>query len=248
MNIHVLDTETTGLDPESDRVVELAAVLVCAMPRAAPDATWDWEIGEPVASLVKPHRPISFEAMGVHHITEADVANAPDLGPAIDLVLTPFWGETVDVIAAHNAKFDKPFLPPLKDKRWVCTWRCARHVWPDAPSYGNGSLFYWLGGARPAQGHAHGAGFDATMTAFILVKLLAERSVDDLLALSRKAVLLKKVGFGKHFGQLWADVPGSYLEWASKQDFEADEKFTIKSEIARRKKAAETQDDLPNDL
>ena len=75
------------------------------------------------------------------------------------------------------------------------------------------------------------------MTAFILTKLLDERTVEALLKLSTKAVLLKKVSFGKHFGQLWTEVPDSYLDWAVRQDFEPDEKFTIKSEIARRKDA-----------
>ena len=69
------------------------------------------------------------------------------------------------------------------------------------------------------------------------MRLLTERSIEELLKLSKKAVVLKKVGFGKHFGMLWADVPGSYLEWASRQDFDPDIKFTVQHEIARRKSA-----------
>jgi DNA polymerase-3 subunit epsilon len=65
--------------------------------------------------------------------------------------------------------------------------------------------------------------------------LLAERTVDELLKLSTKAVVLRTVGFGKHFGKLWAETPIDYLEWAQKQDFDADVKFTIKHELARRK-------------
>jgi exodeoxyribonuclease X len=76
------------------------------------------------------------------------------------------------------------------------------------------------------------------MTAHILCRLLAERSVDELLKLSTKAVVLKKVGFGKHRGQLWTDVPDSYLTWASGQDFEPDVKFTVKTELARRAAAS----------
>ena len=52
--------------------------------------------------------------------------------------------------------------------------------------------------------------------------------------LSTKAVVLRKVGFGKHFGSLWADVPLDYLEWCARQDFDPDVKFTVKSELARR--------------
>jgi DNA polymerase-3 subunit epsilon len=65
--------------------------------------------------------------------------------------------------------------------------------------------------------------------------LLQERTLDELLRLSTKAVVLKKVGFGKHFGRLWTEVPEDYLGWGARQDFDPDVKFTIKSEIARRR-------------
>lgn len=229
MNIHVIDTETTGLDPATCRVVEVAAVEV---ENSAGDAPWS--VGVPVSSFVNPQCPIPPEASGIHHIVDEDVAGAPWLGVAISKIL-PEWERVVDVVAAHNAKFDKPFLPPLKDKRWICTWRCAMHCFPDAPSFANGSLFYWLGFKRGPVAQPHRAAYDAWMTAHILCRLLDDHSVDDLLKLSRKAVVLKKVSFGKHFGQLWAEVPDSYLAWCSgKDDFDPDVKFTVKTELARR--------------
>ncbi len=228
--IHVVDCETTGLDSEKDRVVEVAAVQVTA------DECGGWMIGEPASSLVNPQCPIPPETSGIHHIVDEDVIGAPWLGDALKIVLTPIWETSVDVVAAHNAKFDKGFLPPLKDKRWLCTWRCAMHVWPDAPSFSNGSLFYWLGFRRGANPPApHSAGFDAWMTAHILCRLLEERSVDDLLKLSRKAVLLKKIHFGMHRGKLWTEIDIGYLKWADGQkDMDPDIKFTVKSELARR--------------
>ena len=81
----------------------------------------------------------------------------------------------------------------------------------------------------------HSAGFDTFVTARVLSKMLTMRSFDNLVDLSNRPVLLKKVGFGKHFGQLWIDVPHDYLQWADRQDFDADVKFTVKSEISRRR-------------
>lgn len=229
MIIHVIDAETTGLDPDKDRVIELAAVQLHYLEE--PTHVAITPLG---SSFVNPRVPIPPEITGINHITDEDVAGAPDLGEAIDQVLTPFWRESVDIVAAHNAKFDKDFLPPLKDKRWICTYRCAMHVWEDAPSFKNASLFYWRGFKRIEPVEAHRAAYDALLTAHLLQALLAERTVDDLLKLTRKAVLLKTVRFGKHAGTLWKDVPADYLRWASGQDFDADVKFTIKSEIARR--------------
>lgn len=232
MIIHVVDVETTGLDPAKDRVVELAAVqLLCLEDPTLPS------INPFGSTFVNPRCAIPPEVTAVHHIIELDVAGAPDLGEAIDYVLTPFWRETVDIVAAHNARFDRDFLPPLKDKRWVDTYRCALHLWPDAPSFKNAALYYWRGFKRIEPVEAHRASYDALLTAHILREMLAERTVDELLRLSTKAALLRKVKFGKHAGMLWAEVPSDYLSWAARQDFDdADVKFTVKSEMARRAK------------
>lgn len=235
MRLHVIDTETTGLDPATDRVVEIAAIEVreVEVDGAEPRAP-RWAIGPGDASFVKPGVLISFEAMGVHHIIESDVADAPELGEALDRVLTPFWRETVDIVVGHNCRFDRDMLLPLREKRWLDTYRCSLHIWPDAPNHKNAVLYYWLGFPRPALVNAHSALFDARLTANILCRLLAERSVDELLHLSTKAAVLKKVGFGMHFGKLWTEVPTGYLEWARGQDFDPDVKFTVKTELARR--------------
>ena len=226
--IHVLDCETTGLEPLADRIVELAMVEVLD----------EFLIGESLSTFVKPHKLIPPEATAVHHIIDSDLIGAPDLGPAITMLLGSELGEGADILAAHNARFDRDFLPQLKGKRWIDTWRCAMHVWPEAPNYQNGTLYYWLGFPRIEGAMTHRALFDATMTARILIRLLGMRTVAELLKLSTKAVLQTKVGFGKHHGQLWTEVPSSYLAWAKGQDMDPDVKFTVKSEIARRDAAA----------
>ena len=221
--ITVIDVETTGLDPEVDRVVEISAVQV-------EENQAGWSIGRGLSSRVNPGRLIPPEASAIHHILDQDVAFAGSLENA----MVSFGLDSAGIIAGHNCRFDRAFLPTLHDRQWIDTWRCAMHVWQDAPSFGNCVLFYWLGIPRLDDVAPHSALFDARVTAHVLCRLLAERSLDDLLRLSMKAVILKKVGFGKHFGSLWTEVPTDYLQWASKQDFEPDVKFTIKVELARR--------------
>ena len=178
--IWVIDTETTGLDPQRDRCVELAAVEIIgfAVDGVAP-LSGQWRIGAATSSFVNPRIPIPSEASGVHHIVDIDVENAPDLGEAIERVLGSFWRDSDEVIAGHNCRFDRDFLPPLREKRWLDTYRAALHVWPDAPNFKNGTLFYWRGEKRLEDGNAHRALFDAHMTARVLIHLLAERSLDE---------------------------------------------------------------------
>ena len=65
--------------------------------------------------------------------------------------------------------------------------RAAKHL-PDAPNYQNATLYYYLGFQRlTGQVAPHSALFDVTITAHILTRLLAERTVDDLLKLEQES-------------------------------------------------------------
>jgi len=225
LKIFVIDVETTGLDPKEHGVVEIAFRELFGFNGCSPATV----------AFVNPGRPIGFEAMGVHHIIETDVSGAPSLDEVVSAWFPP-GSLTHAAFAAHNAPFDRSFLPMLADQAaWIDTYRCARHLFPDAPSFANCSLFYFLGFERPIGVTPHEAGFDTFVTAQILAKMLAMRGFDELVELSTKPVVLKKVGFGKHFGQLWTNVPFDYLQWAARQDFDADVKFTVNTEMERRR-------------
>ena len=165
-------------------------------------------------SFINPRgRPLPPQASGVHHIIDSDIDDdTPGLHKELDLILEPFGLGGVSICAAHNCDFDRRFLPMLADRRWIDTLQCAKHVWPDAPDHKNQTLRYWLGIDLPRDG-AHRALEVAIVTAHVLARLLAERTVDDLIALTITPVLLRKVDFGKHHGQLWTEVPVDYLYW-----------------------------------
>ncbi len=238
MIIQVLDTETTGMDPASDRVVEIAAVPVRGhYAGETPDGV-AWEVLDGAASLVSPGKPIPPEASGIHHIIDADVVDAPQLWHALDIVLGPMWGDHVTHIAAHNCRFDRDMLPPLRDKIWIDTYRCALHIWPDAPDFKNNTLRYYLGIELPRDVPMHRALPDAIVTAHVLIRLLQVRSVDDLHRLSQKSVLLKKMPLGEFRGKPWAEVPTGFLEWMERKgmtEWEPDVRLTLRTELARRR-------------
>ena len=94
----VFDTETTGLLPDKDEVVQIGALRVVNCQQAA---------GEVLDQLVNPGRPIPARATAVHGVTDAMVTDAPDMAVAG----RRFHSFARDaVLVAHNAPFDMAFF------------------------------------------------------------------------------------------------------------------------------------------
>jgi DNA polymerase-3 subunit epsilon len=94
----VLDTETTGLDPkDGHRIVEVACVeLVNHLPT-----------GRFFHRYVNPEREMTADALLVHGLDDAFLAQHPPFGSLVEELLA-FIGDTPLVI--HNAEFDLAFL------------------------------------------------------------------------------------------------------------------------------------------
>lgn len=243
--IIVIDTETTGLDPKSDAIVELAAVTLLQSPEGA------WQLGPHASSLVAPGRRMHPAAQAQHHLTDEMLRDAPKLPQALDDVLTGagllvgsakvLAGEIkvynpLICFAAHNAAFDKGFLQPMMDPRirtnggWLCTMRAAKHVWPDAPGYSNQVLRYHVPGLDkeirehlPGGLAPHRALYDALCTAVMLRRMLTLHPPAELLAMQVRPILLKTCNMKKHKGTPWAEVPREYLQWVLRADPPFDE-------------------------
>ena len=94
----VFDTETTGLEPVRDELVQIAAV------RVVNGRIID---GEAMDTLVDPGRTIPHQASRVHGITDDQVEGAPAIPEAVGRL----HGFAQDaVLVAHNAPFDLAFL------------------------------------------------------------------------------------------------------------------------------------------
>ena len=211
MRIRVIDVETTGIPSETEThaLVEIGTCDLVQSPSG-------WRIEAPVSTLVNPGRKIPIEAMAVHHIRDHDVADAPSPDRAL-LTL----GEGATYFCAHNIDFERKFYAG-GETPWICTFKSALRVWPDAPSHSNQVLRYFLDVdaqddfdptlAMPP----HRAGPDAYVTAFILRELIDQASIEDMVRWSSGPALLAKVGFGKHRGKRWSELAAidrGYLEW-----------------------------------
>lgn len=94
--IVAIDTETTGRDPTSDRVVEVACVR---FERGEITLRKSW--------LVNPGRPIPQEAFEVHGISDDHVKEAPSFAEILPELLEALAGA---IPLAYNAEFDRKQL------------------------------------------------------------------------------------------------------------------------------------------
>ena len=158
----VVDTETTGLDPQADRLIEIAAIRVRAGKEVARFET-----------LVKPGCKLSKAIVDLTGITDGELTNAPEPQNALQQFMD-FLKD--DIIVAHNANFDVNFLydsmqrcgmKPLENN-FVDTMRLAKCIRPDLSNYKLATL---AKAYRIAQPKAHRALADCETTMAVLQKL-----------------------------------------------------------------------------
>ncbi|MCR5723723.1 MAG: 3'-5' exonuclease [Treponema sp.] len=124
----VFDTETTGLDSRSDRVIEIGAVK-CILRQ---DSV---EILETFDQLINPGIPLPSVCMEVSHITDDMVAGKPAIADVLPDFLRFIDGT---VLVAHNAPFDLKFMNaelsraglPVLSNLTVDTLQLSRQVYP----------------------------------------------------------------------------------------------------------------------
>jgi DNA polymerase-3 subunit epsilon len=112
----VLDTETTGLDHSKDKIIELALLRVDV------DTFTGLPVGEVQVydGLEDPGMPIPKDAAAITGITDADVR-----GQHLDEARIAQLLEGVDVVVAHNAGFDRPFMEARLAQFRHLAWSCS---------------------------------------------------------------------------------------------------------------------------
>jgi DNA polymerase III alpha subunit (gram-positive type) len=209
-----LDTETTGIDPMIDRLVQIAYK----------------HQGKIFSSYFRPPLPISVKSMSISHITNKMVENEDEFSNSqMKRDLTELLKDSI--LVAHNASFDVDMLynEGITAPKYIDTLKVIRFLDEDnqIPEYGLQYLRYFLDMDIEAKAH------DAVGDILVLEKLfeyllnrMMERGIDEDIAIkemmdiSARPLLLKMFNYGKHKGKIVEEVLSydrSYLEWMLEQ-------------------------------
>jgi DNA polymerase-3 subunit epsilon len=178
----VLDTETTGLDPKTQRIVEIACIeLVNHLPT-----------GQKFHTLLDPEMEVPAEAVAVHGLSNAKLAGAP-LFSMVAVEFLDFIGESKLVI--HNAEFDIGFINAelrranferIPISRAIDTVQMARRKFPGAPASLDALCKRF--GIDNTHRTLHGALLDSELLAQVYLELLGGRQVGMALGETLAAV------------------------------------------------------------
>jgi DNA polymerase III subunit epsilon len=226
-----VDCETTGLDLDIDRIIEVGAVRF----------TFEQELDR-IESLIDPECPIPESSIAIHHISFEMVAGKPKIHEFLPQLLQ-FIGRSI--IVGHGVGFDITMIAnaanranipcQLTSNKVVDTLRLAR-LYGDSPTNSLETLRQHF---NIGEENAHRAMGDATVNMEVFKKLSQKyNTTEQLLQAVSKPVRLKTMPLGKHKGRPFQEVPLDYLSWAANKPFDEDLLFSIRSELKRRKKGS----------
>jgi len=156
-SIIALDIETTGLDPQKDRIIEIGAIRFNA---SRIEKEWH--------ALINPGRPIPPFITQLTGITDQMLIKAPPIQNILP-ELEEFIGS--DPILVHSVKFDLSFLRKYRiglNNKILDTYEIASVINPTLSRYGLSALAQHYGIIIPA---THRALDDARVTRALYLKL-----------------------------------------------------------------------------
>ncbi len=172
----VLDLETTGFSPETEKITEIGVMKV-----------EDGKVIDRFSTFVNPQKSIPMRVVEVTKITDDMVRDAETIDKVFPKLLQFIEGS---VLVAHNAEFDIGFLKHNAkvlghdfDFTYIDTLGLAQDVFPDYKSYKLGRIAKNLG-IKVEVAHRALDDVDTTVKVFnIMLEILKERgaqTVEDI--------------------------------------------------------------------
>ncbi len=222
----VVDLETSGGNPQRDRIIEIAAYL------------FDGEtVVDELVTLINPETNIPSYITTLTGINNGMVANSPKFYEVAKRLVQLTEG---CVFVAHNAPFDYGFirnefqrLGYTYNRPTLCTVRWSRKLIPGLPSYSLGNLCQSL---NIQFGDRHRAAGDATATVKLLRLLLERNNGNQIIPLNGSVISREKLHPNLSTERL-ANLPdetGVYFLWNEKAELiYVGKSINIKSRISQ---------------
>ncbi|MBN1914741.1 MAG: DUF3820 family protein [Parachlamydiales bacterium] len=223
-----IDIESTGLDIQYDRIIEIA---IC---------TFDFDhIISSYSTLVDPERDIPSESEAIHHISLKMVLGKPKIFEVLPKIFSHLDHH---VLIGHGIWFDIAMMKeaakrshletPFDSIQTIDTLRLAR-LYGQSPVNSLETLRKHFN--IPEEG-AHRALNDVYVNIDVFKHLSKSfTTTEEIIERLKKPILLRKMPLGKHKGRLFPQIPIDYLKWASHQDFDADLLYSVRHELKKRK-------------
>ncbi len=224
-----IDCESTGLDPEKDRIIEVAAARFTFQ-----------EVLQQYETLIDPECPIPETSQEIHKISQEMIAGKPKVREVLPRLLEMVQGH---IIVGHGIGFDVSLIASeaeraqiptkIRSQPQIDTLRLAR-LYGESPVNSLERLRQHFN-IQPEG--AHRAMSDVVVNIEVFKHLTKKfRSTDEIFKTLQKPIKLRLMPLGKHKGRRFEEIPLEYLLWAEKKDFDQDLLFSIKSEIRNRRR------------
>ncbi|MBU6384138.1 MAG: DUF3820 family protein [Verrucomicrobia bacterium] len=201
------DTETTGVKPGKDRIIEIAA--------------FDPSENRTFCTFTNPERPIPAESTAICHITDEMVKDAPLIRDALSAFIEFCQGDVV-LIAHNNDAFDQLFLEaeftraglPMPQWIFIDSLKWSRKYRNDLPRH---SLQFLREAYGIEANQAHRALDDVLVLHQVFSRMVDDLEMKTVLKLLSQTRQLERMPFGKHAGKLLSEVPKEYIRWLLKE-------------------------------
>jgi DNA polymerase III epsilon subunit-like protein len=227
------DTETTGLEV-SDRICSVGIIG---------DEIIHYEV-------INPGKKIPPSASALHHITNEMVKESPMFNHSRSLELLEELNTHTNILVSHNAPFDLSMLQK-EGITWqgsvIDTLKCSKALMDDLEGYSLQFLRYECRLYRQEKEffenysvviNPHHPLSDGLHTKMMFEYLLDLASMDDLIDMSQKRLLLNRLPFGKYAKKRIEEIatkdPG-YLKWMMESLMDLDEDLRYSCDYYLRK-------------